>query len=194
MTVAETTKIKAFWLWFVNNHRKVLAPQVIGRIQKINRGLVADFELPETGGQQKLVVSARGDIKLFTTVVRVVTAAPLKQLPGWEIIAFRQARAGHFSLSFEGFRLATDMVMMQPTVDTVKRKVHLVLAIQNWDSDSTEKVAAVKLLLENLLGEYKARLTIGEVMVQSWEGELAGDNWLPLVRLPQIIESTLGPE
>jgi hypothetical protein len=194
VNVLETAKIENFWVWFTKHGEAATSAEVIGRMQKINRGLVADFEGPDLSGKRLLVVSAQGEIRLFPTVMRVAAGAPLAKLPGWQIVAFRQPRLGNFALTFEHFRLATDMVMMQVKIDPKRRKVHLSLAIQNWQMDSTEKASAVKLLLENLLGEYTASLKIGEVMVQSWKGELAGDNWLPVVRLPSLIETTLGKE
>ena len=194
-------EIKSFWQWFVSQ-KDVLAylpsrqtdlyPELINRMHQIHQGLVCDFEFEAVTKVKRMVISANGDKRLFPLVMKVMGEAPKEVLADWQILAFRQPRPGNFSLQFADFRLATDDVMVQVKPIPGKNKVALRLSINHWDNHQVGSAPAVRVLLDNLLGEYAAVFYIDRVEAIPWAQMQTETGWIPAVRLKETVQRLIG--
>ena len=97
-----------FWKWFEShtdslmnlrrNHTKVIEGLGV-ELSKVSEGLTFQVGPKESYGRE-FVVSADGMPERFSSVIRLVGAAPA--LPGWKIVAFRQPKGTHFTIEFGG--------------------------------------------------------------------------------------------
>ena len=102
-----------FWDWFKANSARLMNSEYYGNpilpygdpileeltveLNKVSNGLTFQFSSKDIYGRE-FVVSADGIRQLFSTVIKLVGAAPA--LPGWKIVAFRQPMSPQFSLDF----------------------------------------------------------------------------------------------
>lgn len=194
-------KIERFWRWFVGHKgdftrltefKTELYPLIIEQVKLVHPGLVVDFELAGATQVQTLVVSAEGNVSLFPLVMRMVAAAPLPKMPQWHVVAFRQPRSDQFELQFPDYRITTSDTMVKYKVEKTG-KIALDLKIQNWDEELPGAWEGVKVMLDNVVGEYAAGMKIGTVSAKQWElGEELKGRWVPIIRLSRIIHELVG--
>ncbi len=129
---------------------------------KVAEGLT--FELSGSMDSiREFIISADGNRKLFSTVLRLVSAAPV--LPGWKFIAFRQNKDTHFLLTFRGIKLSGDDIWFKTTPNW--EKLDLVLYIKGLTRRNHEAIVhASFIMLDNALGEYDVETKIGSIDCQ----------------------------
>jgi hypothetical protein len=62
-------------------------------------------------------------------------------------------------------------------------KAVLELLIKDWHEDLPGAKEGVRVLLDNLLGEYAGQTKVKAVYPKEWRGETLDKDWLPLIRL-----------
>jgi hypothetical protein len=191
-------KYEKFWQWFVRNERELVGiaearpqiyPKVIEAIHEVDHGLVCDFEIGTPSEQNTVVISADGKISLFPTVMRLVDFAPTSILSNWKVVAFRQPRDSHFNLLFEDVAISSDQVMLTYR-ETKTNKLEVELFIDGVDMDLPALEALGLVLLDNTVGEYHTATHIERIAVRSFvRNREMRDDWLPLIRFPQVVSS-----
>jgi len=163
-TSATARSITAFWRWLADRPEHLAAlvhPQqpfwdeVLGRLQRIDDGLF--FELSEPDGlARELVLTARGDSRLFPLVEAVAAQAP--RLPGWTVIALKPAQGFDFSTDFEGLRLEPRRMWFLPlTHREAPAALGLRVAVPDLDpKQAADARSGVWVVLDTALGEREA--------------------------------------
>ena len=132
-------------------------------LNKVSNGLTFQFSSKDIYGRE-FVVSADGIRQLFSTVIKLVGAAPA--LPGWKIVAFRQPMSPQFSLDFRGFRLLTDDMWFKIT--SKEYWVDITLYVKGLSRKNRHIVQHSSLIaLDNALGEYDVEMKVGHIYWQS---------------------------
>ncbi len=195
-----TLKIIDFWQWVQMHEHQLIefsrkpeehfdtVSELQARVQKIEAGLVCDVGVGEKGST-KLVISAEGNKGLFPVVMRIVGAAPeFKEI---EVRAFRPRHDGHAALVWDGFRLASDELMVR--VRTLKAGgIEIETFVQGYDPRDSRYEPLVRLLLMHALGEYDAVTKVKILTLYAWPQKNEGKDLQPWIRLPTIVDELVG--
>lgn len=157
-----------FWKWFESNsdslmnlrrtHRRVIEG-LQSELSKVREGLTFEIGSKESYGHD-FVVSADGAPEHFSSVIRLVGAAPV--LPGWRIIAFRQPRGTDFTIDFGGHKLSLAEVWFSATPNGYL--LDLTLYVGRLGSRNKESImGAILIALDTALGEFDVETRIGRI-------------------------------
>jgi len=187
-------EIELFWKWFLKNSDKYfyfennqyeLFKQLKMQLNSIDSNLVFEFSPILNDGKREFVISADGIKSSFPSVIRVVKSAPL--LSNWKIIAFRQPRREISQVNYDNLVIKYEDVYFRFAKDN--DQVALELNIRGF-YESPEWTGAVFILLDSILGEYHAEMSLSAIKKQILnESEIP--TLFPIISLPQVIQDYL---
>ncbi|PSL41654.1 hypothetical protein B0H99_102338 [Planomicrobium soli] len=171
-------KVVAFWEWFEANGQSYyeltddktekLLTQLDKKIRKVNDDLAWEFSSELVDGKREFIVSADGIVEAFDDVVHLVKAAP--ELPGFEIIPFRQARNDDFSAECNGVKLTMDDIFYSHEIGEQTQLIHLCLYIKGLTAEQEEEYISLALvLLDSAIGEYNVGMHVGEIEFERYK-------------------------
>jgi hypothetical protein len=190
-----------FWDWFKANSARLMNFEYYGNpilhygdpileeltveLNKVSNGLTFQFSSKDIYGRE-FVVSADGIRQLFSTVIKLVGAAPA--LPGWKIVAFRQPMSPQFSLDFGGFRLLTDDIWFK--IISKEYWVDITLYVKGLSRKNRHVVQHASLIaLDNVLGEYDVEMKVGRIYCQSLPKDPIKSGLKLFRDLPEVIRA-----
>jgi hypothetical protein len=159
----------AFWQW-VGAHvvelrqtktgQEPTAQTFASELKKVEPGLAFELGVMKDG-PLKVIISADGDQKLFSSVKRLVQAAPRDG--GFEPIAFRQRQG--FSLSMEGVSLSAQTMWFTIGRDQERPGMAAIkLYIKDMPADARQRfVEPAFVMLDAALGEYDVEMKVGTI-------------------------------
>ena len=128
-------------------------------LSKVSEGLTFEISSKTSYGRD-FVISADGIPERFSTVIRLVGAAPV--LPKWRIIAFRQPKGTHFKIEFEGQKLSMDDLWFTATPNAYL--LDLMFYIKGLARRNKElMMGATFIALDTALGEFDVETKIGKI-------------------------------
>jgi len=185
-----------FWSWFKTN-----ASRFAGLGGEDEDDLLDEFERAlhlfhpelyfEIGGRpegpRELVITADGDRSLFPLVEELVAAAPA--VPGWEVIAFKQAGGFECTVNYQGLTLDPAACWFRPLVATTDRSIFgLQVASPAYSSESEKTLlSAVYVLLDSALGELACAEQIQHVEVAPLPAQPETEGFMALRELPEYL-------
>lgn len=188
-----------FWTWFEQNSSRLygfandpdnipdendpLLQELNSQLYRVAEGLTWQFG-SEVDHSRELVISADGNRKLFSQVIRLVNSAP--KLPKWKFVAFRSPIGTDFSVTFKGITLDTKNIwfIAKPNWD----KLDLFLYIKGLTSRNKELFSHTSLLvLDGTLGEYDVETKIGCIDCHPLVKQPERAGLLPFQELPEVV-------
>jgi len=182
---------ETFWDWFSENtdtyfhfesNQDALFPILKAKLEKIHPDLTFEFSPIFEDGTREFVISADGIKSIFPIVIDLVKQAPI--LKNWKIIAFRQPHLGVTQINYQGLVINFDDIFFRYAKDT--GKIGLELNIRGF-YESPEWSAAAFILLDNILGEYNAEMTLSYI-----DKKVLNENEVsmlfPIKTLPKVIQ------
>jgi hypothetical protein len=183
-----------FWDWFHANSARLMSfedyqdpifEELGVELTKVAKGLTFQFSLKEIYGRE-FIVSADGNRQLFSTVIKLVGAAPV--LPGWKIVAFRQPMAPHFNLDLRGFKLLADDIWFK--IASKEYWVDITLYIKGLSRKNRPVVQHTSFLaLDAALGEYDVETKVGHLHWQTVPKDPLKAGLKPFRELPEVIRT-----
>ncbi|MDR3612807.1 MAG: hypothetical protein P4L53_04520 [Candidatus Obscuribacterales bacterium] len=159
--------ITAFWSWFSTEYAEVPPPfkpdtednesvKISKKLQAINTDLSCKLDA-KAETKRALIISARGNKKLFPLVREVVADAP--KMKYWKVIAFKPRVEKLEPVEIDGMMVSPEDIFFtaQPHDGVVDISVLLDHTIP---PATAEKIAV--LMLDQALGEYDAATKIGK--------------------------------
>jgi hypothetical protein len=139
------------------NHRRII--EALGsELSKVSEGLT--FQIGKESRWHEFVVSADGMPARFSTVIRLVGAAPA--LPGWRIVAFRQPKGTHFTIEFGGQKLSPAELWFAATPNAYL--LDLTFYVKGLARRNRELImGALLIALDTSLGEFDVETKIGRI-------------------------------
>lgn len=165
----------SFWSWFTANQERLrrlttredakLVDELGRRLSSFHEGLT--FETgPADDGRLEFAVSADGIKSRFAAVRDLVAAAP--QIPGWEIVAFRQRKPESW-LHFEMDGNTLSLADIWFTADEQAFKLDLVLYVRGFGPQTAQAIQHGSfLLVDGALGEYDVEMMVGHIEWQPY--------------------------
>ncbi|HEV8430155.1 MAG TPA: toll/interleukin-1 receptor domain-containing protein [Pyrinomonadaceae bacterium] len=157
-----------FWKWFESNsnslknlkrnHTKIIE-SLRSELSKVSEGLTFEIGSKESYGHD-FIVSADGIAERFSSVIRLVGAAP--GLPGWRIVAFRQPKGTHFTLEFGNQKLSPDNLWFTTTPNGYLLDVTF-YAKGLTRRNKKKFQGAILIALDTALGEFDVETKIGRI-------------------------------
>ena len=191
ITTNQDTK---FWIWFEQNLDRVksiidvndpILFEIGEQLTKVADGL--SFEM-STGSPllREFIVSAEGNIRLFSDVIRLVGCAPI--LDGWKIIAFRQPKGTGLVVAFKGQQLSPNELWFIAEPNT--NRLDIMLFVQNLKRKGLDFVEQAGFIaLDTAIGEYDVETKLGAIQFKEAPSELLRVNLKPFHELPDVINS-----
>lgn len=199
-----------FWEWFTENTQAIealagreanitdyasdsLVYQIAFHLNRVSSDL--SYELGKVDdAHYEFIISADGIKDRFSTVLRMVSAAP--PLPKWRIIPFRQAKEPYYSITIKKdntpneshFTLSPDDVFFQafPNWD----KLDLQLFFRDYTSENQELIHnASFLLLDSLIGEFDVATKIGGINYNSLPKDPTNIHLHSITELPELLKN-----
>ena len=156
------TPVDKFWSWFLTNRKDIESkfqsdpPKAVDAITAAFRQATPDlmFEVSPKTDPREFTVSADGIIERFPSVLAFVNAAP--KIPGWKVVAFRQADPRSFGVNHKGISLDRASVFVEPLRDK-EGFLNLILYVPNLSAMDRKAMEATSfILLDSCIGEYDA--------------------------------------
>jgi hypothetical protein len=157
-----------FWKWFESNSNSLqnlkrnhtrLIERLHAELSKVGEGLTFEIGSKESHGRD-FVVSADGIRERFSSVVRLVGAAP--SLPGWRIVAFRQPKGTNFTLEFGKLKISPDDLWFHATPNAFLLDLTFYAkALTRRNREMTQ--GAILIALDSALGEFDVETKIGRI-------------------------------
>jgi hypothetical protein len=187
-----THRIHAFWDWFVRNARRVeritngedaAGQDLLRQLQRVHRGVT--FELgfaPDLGFH--LIISADGKRDLFTTVHRIVDAAP--NVEGWTFTALRPRRELPIKAALGLIEVDSEKIWFS----AVRRDglVDLSLYFEQFVDDRMIEAVGF-LLLDVALGEFDTETKVGRIECLPLQSDAAKSAFIPFKELPGYVDA-----
>jgi len=159
--------IDTFWEWFTKhsnkyfnfeNNQDELFTKLKNQLNSIDSNLVFEFSPIFNNGLREFIISADGIKSSFPSVIDLVEKAP--KLSNWKIIAFRQPHYGTTRINYENLVVKFEDVYFRFAKDN--GQIALELNIRGF-YESPEWTGAAFILLDNLLGEYHAEMSLSAI-------------------------------
>jgi len=157
-----------FWKWFETNSNSLknlkrnhtrLIERLHSELAKVREGLTFEIGSKESRGRD-FVVSADGIPERFSSVVRLVGAAP--SLPGWRIVPFRQPKGTNFTLEFGKLKLSPDDLWFNATPNA--SLLDLTFYAKALTRRNMEIIqGAILIALDTALGEFDVETKVGRI-------------------------------
>jgi TIR domain len=157
-----------FWKWFESNSKSLknlkrsqrsLIERLHSELSKVSEGLTFEIGSNSSYGCD-FVVSADGMTERFSSVLRLVGAAP--SLPGWRIIAFRQPKGTNFTLEFESHKLSPNELWF--TASSNAYVLDLTFYAKGLTSRNRDVMhGAILIALDSALGEFDVETKVGRI-------------------------------
>jgi hypothetical protein len=191
---AENPK-QAFWNWFQkNNHR--FRP-VIGDTNKVSEILdelikqmnpydpwLKALVGPASDTQMELVITADGDIALFSKVEELVQAAP--PMEDWLITAHKPAIGiDKMKINMHGYEFGSDKMKFYPVLEAgFPDEVNIVLTHDDFEeAKQDEFYSGTSIFLENTLGEINTALLLDSFEIKAVPSVEEKIDLIPLTKL-----------
>ncbi len=167
-------RARTFWSWFVANQHRYLDIEVPEKEELLDalceqlHAYCEDlwFEIGgEPAGARELVLTAEGCLELFPALLELARAAP--EIPGWQIVAFKQPQGFEFVTRYEDIVVAPESTWFLPlNLEENPQLLGLRLAFAHFESSKESQfLAAAYIMLEAGLGELAACQEISHVEV-----------------------------
>lgn len=167
------SKEKKFWRWFSKNIERFneFESDVEGNLDllclklgKVHECIVPELLMNETEEplrERELIISADGIKEAFPAVEKLVKCAP--NIPGWQIIAFRQRKG--YVIGLAGERFDNNNVFISLEEDAHRPKtVGITMYFAGADDPEDSRIQkACYLILDGCLGEYEVETKVGYV-------------------------------
>lgn len=187
-----------FWKWFESNsdsiknlrrnHRKVIEG-LQSELSKVSEGLTFEVGSKESYGHD-FVVSADGMPERFSSVIRLVGAAPA--LPAWRIIPFRQPKGSHFTIEFGGHKLSPDELWFAATPNAYL--LDLTFYVKGLARRNRELIMGATLIaLDTALGEFDVETKIGRIDLDSAPRNPSKVGFKTFHELPALVREWVPP-
>lgn len=166
-------KTRKFWEWFVENESSLQAfgPENMEPLSKISEKLNEAFSylgiemLQHETARPRLAFHGDGMTSAFPAVEKLVAAAPVDQIPNWEIVAFKPPKGPLDGAVIQGSReFSSEKVRYKLEKPDKNGNSNITFFFDEADSLSENECMELSfLLLDHCLGEYKTATKIGAV-------------------------------
>jgi hypothetical protein len=188
---APTSRITAFWTWFVQHAAELekepdiqkCMERISDETAKIDPGLIGEVALE--GKTRQLVLTADGKRELFPLVKATFDARPA-HIEGWSVIAFRPRdnRTQGMTIEIGGQKVDAKLVKFEAAPSG--HKLDVVVYIPHFTT--MEEMGTIGfLLLDHTVGEYDMETKIGGVDFMSLDK--APRTAKPLTELPAQVDA-----
>jgi len=186
--------ISAFWSLFrerandlavARSADSAVYEQLLGQLQKIDRGLYMEF--CSDPGECELIVTADGNQALFTLARTVVAAAPA--IDGWKIRALKPKLGCPETACWEGLTLRIDGIVFDPLDGNGSEDLGLRIFVPGIEAEDVENAhSAVLRALDHSLGEEYLAQSVQFTELRPLPADAATDDYIPLRDLEKFIE------
>lgn len=179
-----------FWNWFEKNqdeyfhfekNQNMLFTNLKLELDKVHPDLVFEFSPILEDGTREFVISADGIKTVFPIVINLVNKAPLFQK--WKIVALRQPHKIN-QIKYGNLTIKLDDVYFKFGKDNGQIAIELNM---RGFYESPEWTAATFILLDNIIGEYHAEMSLSRIE-KKLLNESEVRNLYPITVLPKIIQ------
>lgn len=187
-----------FWNWFMKNNEPYLSldelqedeaeelmSAFMDELNKYSEELY--FQIGgEPNKTTELIITAEGNIEYFDKVEELVNAAPV--IDNWEVIAFKQAIAGHSVSDWGSFKINSEDLYFIPLTNIKDIRLNIQIFVKGYEAIEhfEEAGSAVLVILDSILGEKNFALNIGEVEILPLK---ESDKVYPILDLPGYLEN-----
>ncbi|WP_139228615.1 hypothetical protein [Planctomicrobium piriforme] len=191
---------KNFWNWFQAHRdeyrslnsksaqeKERLLSEIHEHLREYHHGLAYEISEPLREGGNEFVVSADGDLEIFSHVRSLVAAAP--QLPGWKVIAFRPAQGFTFVHKFDDVKLEASTLWFQPLVSKSNPgSLGLMMGVPDLKDEQKDAVVnSLWIVVETGIGEERCAERIKYVDATKLPDNPDASGFLPLAELPDYL-------
>ncbi len=185
-------KEEVFWKWFeanagdyyknLDSRKDELVSNLSSEIKKVHKDLVFEISAVLPDSTRELTISADGDKDLFPVVIALTAKAP--KIKNWKFLAFRQPCLQNLEIQMGDFILSQDDIYFRYMKDG--DQIGIQLNIRNYiEGGKTDNAAFI--LLDNMIGEYDAVMSISSVDLQKLD-ESKTEEMYPLTYLPTVLQ------
>lgn len=193
------SRAEVFWSWFAANEgryrdievpeKEQLLDELLGRLQAFRSDLWFEVGGGPTA-QRELVLTAEGRAEAFPALLELARAAP--DIPGWQVVAFKQAQGFEFVTHYEDIVVAPEATWFMPLLsETNPRSLGLRLAFSHFESSKERQfLVAAYLMLEAGLGELAASQQIAHLEVCQAPSSPEASGYRSLSSLPDYLNGS----